>query len=180
MSLLDTNIKYYFVEKKGKKLDSTDIFDENGSDIGKIKKDEESKEISVLEPTGELIFRLRKTRSFPAKYEMYETDDKPVARFKIKKEEVLMEIVKPATILKAEGEFFHFGISENKEKVLAHASELNRVFLQPKLTMDLTKAHVLAIEDSFERKFLICFFVFLLNNITEKFGRDWRDTSAPI
>jgi len=172
MTLLESSIKYYFVEKKGKKLESTDIFNENGSVIGKINKDEESKEISVHESTGELVFRLI-SRRFPRKYELYETGDNPVAQFKIKKDEVLMKIVNSTTLLKAEGEFFHFDISENKGKILAHASALSQVFLEPKLPMDFTKAYVLTIEDSFERKFLISFFVFLLGNITEKFGQDW-------
>jgi len=178
MSLLDVDYRYYFVEKPNSKLNDSKILDENGNLVGIIKIDKDSNEIQIQEIDGKIVFVITRSRIF-SKYKVKNENGDLEANFKSKKaNKIILNIMTSNQNLEAYGGPTCTFVILEHGKSIAQTSRFDESFLKPKFEFDKSKFYILEIlEQGNSRKFILAFFIFLLDFITEKwFGL--RDYSA--
>ena len=177
MSLLDPNHDHYFIETKPLNIEIEEIYDEHNANIGHIKRIPKSNEISVLESDNKLLFNLKRGGWLGADYEMKDIVGNQIAEFKIKggkasNRKISMESVdkKYNLIARESGVGWQFEITEGNGRKVAVYAWLEHAFVPSELKIDIEKSFGLqVINQSYERKFLVGFFVVLVDGIFENF-----------
>jgi len=179
MSLLDSNHDHYFIETKELNFEIEEIYDEHNNNIGHIRRNVNSKEISVLESDGNLLFTLKPGGWLQSDYKMIDVQGNSVAGFKIKKgkaskRKITMKTVDNHQLVAREtGPGWHFEITDENGSRVAVYSKLDHAFVPSELKIDIEKSFGLqVINQSYERKFLVGFFVVLVDGIFENFFED--------
>ena len=183
MTLLDTNHDHYFIETKPLNIEIEEIYDEHNDNIGHIKRIPNSKEISVLESDGKLLFTLKRGGEWLGPdYEMKDVDGNQVAEFKIKKgkaaskRKISMKSAdkKHNLIARESGAGWQFEVIESDGSKVAGYAKLDHAFVPSELKLNIEKSFGLQVTNqSYERKFLVGFFVVLVDGIYEHFFEDW-------
>ena len=167
------------MEKNWKRLDHRYIYDELGNIIGKIRFPS-PKEISVLEPNEEEIFIVEKKGMFRPSYEMRNNKRKTELIFKIKKfgkldkRKISMESLIGNEFLEARiGAYWSLEIKDRKKNQVATFTKLSQAFMPTNLNLNFENAYGFeTIDPLYNKKFLVSFFVVILDAISEKFFID--------
>ena len=184
MVLLEQDYRLLIAEIKGvKNFDQVNLFDKQGNVIGKIIYPSVRK-ILISESNEKEIFSIIRTGSFKIGYELRDLNGDVKAVFKFKKRgsldkrNIVMNYDNGSKNLTGTiaGEWA-IEITDESKKIVAKFMRLRDTFMPQISNLDFQNPFVFELVDSsFDKKFLVGFFVVLLHELTDGFFVDkWAE-----
>ena len=184
MALLEQDNRFLIAEIKGVKgIDPVNLYDKQGKVIGKIIYSG-LKKISVLDTNEKEVFSIAGTGSFKIGYELRDLNVDTKAVFKLKKSGPLD---KRKIVMKYDNDSKNLTgritgtlgiqITDESKKIVANYSRLRESFMPKISNLDFQNSFGFELLDSsFDKIFLVGFFVVLVSEITDSFFEDkWSE-----